>query len=35
MTIVQDMKIVLGYFGHDFINEAKKYSKQHQDEVKS
>ena len=29
MTIVQEMEIVLRYFGHNFINEAKKYSKQH------
>jgi len=34
MTIVQDMEIVLGYFGHDFINETKMDSKQHQNEVK-
>ena len=35
MTIVQDMKIVLGYSGYDFINETKMGTKRHQDEVKS
>ena len=35
MTIVQDMEIVLGYFGYDFINETKMGTKRHQDEVKS
>jgi len=35
MTIVQDMEIVLGYSGYDFINETKMGTKSHQDEVKS
>ena len=35
MTIVQDMEIVLGYSGYDFINETKMGTKRHQDEVKS
>jgi len=35
MTIVQDMEIVLGYFGYDFIHETKMGTKRHQDEVKS
>ena len=35
MTIVQDIEIVLGYFGYDFINETKMGTKRHQDEVKS
>ena len=35
MTIVQDMEIVLRYFGYDFINETKMGTKRHQDEVKS
>ena len=35
MTIVQDMEIVLGYSGYDFINETKMVTKRHQDEVKS
>jgi hypothetical protein len=35
MTIVQDMEIVLGYSGYDFINETKMDTKRHQDEVKS
>ena len=35
MTIVQDMEIVLGYSGYDFINEINMGTKRHQDEVKS
>ena len=35
MIIVQDMKIVLGYSGYDFINKTKIGTKKHQDEVKS
>ena len=35
MTIVQDMEIVLGYYGYDFINETKMGTKRNQDEVKS
>ena len=35
MTIVQDMEIILGYSGYDFINETKMDTKRHQDEVKS
>ena len=35
MTIVQDMEIVLGYSGYDFINETKMGTKRNQDEVKS
>ena len=40
MTIVQVMKIVLGYSGYDFINETKINetkigTKRHQDDVKS
>ena len=27
MTIVQDMEIVLGYSGYDFINETKDWHK--------
>ena len=34
MTIVQDMEIVFGYSGYDFINETKMGTKRHQDEVK-
>ena len=35
MTIVQDMEIVLGYSGYNFMNETKMGTKRHQDEVKS
>ena len=35
MIIVQNMEIVLGYSGYDFINETKMGTKRHQDEVKS